>query len=190
MGRVSTHRGKNDGRKVRMEVEHPTMPPRCMRNQGVTAWPKDIRLPKPEQELRKTEKSVHLTMKETRYTADSTSLTTPQESRVSAQPATRRLRSAYHPHHWEKRRKKSPPPPRPPPKCNRLPQSNHVYLQRKRVQMHAVWVARTVRKPRSWAMKLSGSWARRDLTRAKHSGPLPKVVTRPDRMYTKKNSRS
>lgn len=39
-------------------------------------------------------------------------------------------------------------------------------------------------------MKLSGSWARRDLTRAKHSGPLPKVVTRPDRMYTQKNSRS
>lgn len=98
-----------------MEVEHPTMPPRCMRNQGVTAWPKDIRLPKPEQELRKTEKSVHLNMKETRYTADSTSLTTPQESRVSAQPATRRLRSAYHPHHLERRKKRNPPPQHPPP---------------------------------------------------------------------------
>ena len=35
-------------------------------------------------------------------------------------------------------------------------------------------------------MKLPGSWARRDWTRARHSGPQPTVVPRPDCMYTQK----
>lgn len=34
--------------RVRMEVEHPTMPPRCMRNQASNRMAQGYRLPKPE----------------------------------------------------------------------------------------------------------------------------------------------